>query len=220
MLWSKRGGTAFTEGPGAPVDLRSMVGFTGRLLFASNPTGSQMTHVPCTVLTVSRQEVLIELASNEVIPELGAAVILEVAQSTALVQCFTTVKRPYSGSRLALAVPGRPHVLQRRRFPRIDLFTGVALKNAERPLEEFPAQMINLSIDGAACVLAEPVSPGSKLLVNLSPVGLHPPEAMAVVVRCTPTPSHLWVLGLKFQGLAPEQELYLGKYISTYTDVM
>lgn len=218
MLWHRPAGTPFIEGPGAPVDLSSMVGFTGRLLFAPSPGGSQMIHVPCTVRGVQRSEIMVELESNEVMPQSGSAVILEVVQATALVQCFTSVRRLSGGSRITLGVPSRPHVLQRRRFPRIDLFTAITARYADRPLEELPAQMINLSVDGAACVVAEPVTPGTKLLLNLSPIGLHPADAPVTVVRCTPSPSHLWVVGVKFAGLAAEQELYLGKYISLYTE--
>lgn len=218
MLWHRPGGTDFAEGPGAPVDLRTMVGFAGRLLFAPGSGGSQMLHAPCTVLTVNRSEIIVELHSHEVMPQVGGAVILEVVKATALIQCFTSVGRFGSGSRITLSTPGRPHVLQRRRFPRIDLFTGVTAKYADRPLDELPAQMINLSVDGAACVVAEPVSPGTKLLLNLSPIGLHPAEILTAVIRCTPSPSHLWVIGVKFKSLTAEQELYLGKYISVYTE--
>lgn len=214
MLWRNRNSTTFPEGSGTPADLRSIVGFAGRLLFAPSLAGSQMIHVPCTVLTVGRNEVIIQVSGADGAPQAGGAVILEVALATALIQCFTTVRRHWPGGRIALGIPGRPHVLQRRRFPRIDLFTGVILKHSERPLEELPAQLINLSIDGAACVLGEPVTPGTKLLINMIPIGLHPPEARAAVVRCTPTPSHLWVIGIRFLELTPEQELYLGKYIS------
>lgn len=191
MLWHRQGSTTITDGPDAPVDLKTMTGCAGRLLFAPGSGSSQMIHVPCTVLSVNRTELVVDLQGNGALPQNGTAVILEVAQATALVQCFTSVRRRGPGNRVALAIPGRPHVLQRRRFPRIDLFTSVTTRYMDRPLEELPAQMINLSVDGAACVVAEPVTPGTKLLINLSPIGLHPPEAPTEVVRCTPSPSHL-----------------------------
>ncbi len=218
LLWRKQDAISFADGTGAPVDLRTMVGSTGRLLFATSPGGHQMVHVPCKVLSVSRTDLVVELHSQEGPPQNGSAVILEVAQATALVQCFTSVRRRGPANRVALAIPSRPHVLQRRRFPRIDLFTGVTVRFADDALDELPAQMINLSVDGAAFVVAEPITPATRLLVNLSPIGLHPAEAPAAVVRCTPSPSHLWVVGIKFHRLSPEQELYLGKYISLHTD--
>ena len=217
MLWHKLRGSPQSETSLPKADLRRILGDSGRLHFAEGAAGSHMTSVPCSVVKVDRNQILLELPNTTMMPQPESAVILEVAQQTAMLQCFTTVREKGPGPRVTLRTPGRPHVLQRRRFPRIDLFIGITLQTPDRPVEQVPAQMINLSLEGAACVLVEPVSPGSALTLNLAAIGLHPAEARASVIRCTPTPSHLWVVGVKFQGLQSEQELYLGKYISDVT---
>lgn len=219
MLWHKRGGAAFYDGPGAPIDLRTMVGLPGRLLFADGATDHRMTNLVCTVQQVNHTQLIVHVASPQASPQPGSAVILEVAQQAAMVQCFTLVQAVGPGSQITLRTPGRPHVLQRRRFPRIDLFLGITVATPDYPIDYLPAQMINLSMDGAACVMAEPVSPGVLLNLNLTSIGFHPPETQVLVIRCTPSPSHLWVVGVKFLSLQPEQELYLGKYISDVTEM-
>jgi len=217
VLWHRLKGSSSNETSLPKADLRSIIDHTGRLLFAESTSSNHMTSVSCTVLKVNRNDIVLALTVADGMPQAETAVILEVAQQTAMLQCFTTVREHGPGPRVTLRTPGRPHVLQRRRFPRIDLFLGITLCTPDRPVEQVPAQMINLSLEGAACVLVEPVSPGATLTLNLTAVGLHPAEAEAAVVRCTPTPSHLWVVGVKFLGLRPEQELYLGKYISDVT---
>jgi hypothetical protein len=213
MLWQKRSSAPADGQSGAP-DLKSIAGLPGRLLFGDGFAGGRMTDIPCTVRKVDRSEILVELLHAGSAPQPESAVILEVANQTALIQCFTTVRSRAKGSELALRTPARPHVMQRRRFPRIDVFLGVTIYTADRSINPFAAQMTNLSIDGAACVLAEPLAPGQAVRINLTVVGLHPPEVEAVVVRCTATPSHLWVIGFQFRGMKPAQEASVAKYIS------
>ncbi|HYF92300.1 MAG TPA: PilZ domain-containing protein [Symbiobacteriaceae bacterium] len=215
MLWPKR--TA-EEGATGFVDLRTIAGLPGRLSFSEGVTGSRMTHVTCTVRKVNHTDILLDLPGITVRPAPESAVILEVATGRELLQCFTSVRTVGQGTTVALRTPARPHVVQRRRFPRVDLFLGITLHTPDRPIEEVGAQMINLSMDGAACVMVEPLQPGMELTLNLTNLGFHPPEVKAVVRRCTPSPSRLWIIGLQFQSLSPEQELYLGKYLADYVD--
>lgn len=216
MLWQRFKRTV--DGPGSPIDLRGIAGQRGRLHFAEHLGGDRMTSLPCLVKKVDRAAILLELASPEAAPQAESAVILEVPNEAALLQCFTTVSSRQPGIEVTLRTPARPHVVQRRRYPRIDVFLSIMVTLPDRPLEPIPAQMTNLSIDGAACVLSEPVPSGTRVALNLTGLGLHPPEALASVVRCLPTPNRLWVIGLKFTDLRPEQELYLGKYLSDFTD--
>ncbi|MFZ5817716.1 MAG: PilZ domain-containing protein [Bacillota bacterium] len=212
MSWFKRNPTV-TEGPGAAVDLRSLAGTAGRLLFAHGLGVQRMVESPCQVLRVDRSEILVEPTGGGARPGAEQAVILEVLHEVALVQCFTTVLRTNQGGSIALRVPARPHVVRRRRNPRVDVYIGVTLRTPDRPIEETPAQLTNLSLDGAACVLAEPLAPGTEISINLAPLGLTPPQLAATVVRCVPTPTHLWVVGLRFQEVHPAQMAYLARYL-------
>ena len=174
-----------------------------------------MVQIPCQVLRVDRSAILVEPTGGAVRPGAESAVILEVLQESALIQCFTTVGRVDKAGGLWLRMPARPHVVQRRRNPRVDIYLGVTIHTPDRPIEETAAQMINLSLNGAACVLTEPIAPGTRITVNLSAMGI-PAEAPAEVVRCVPTPTHLWVVGVRFDRLAPEHERYLSQYIADY----
>jgi hypothetical protein len=214
MRWLKPNRPA-AHGSGPPVDLRTMAHLPGRLLYAEGHSTNQMADLPCTVLSVGRTDIVVEVAESSSVPPVETAVILEVAQQSALIQCFTSIKAQ-NKARLSLRVPAAPHILQRRRFPRIDLFLGITLRTPEQAVNGMASQMINLSIDGAACVLVEPLSAGTPVTLNLAAIGLHPPDADGTVVRCTPSPNRLWVIGIKFSSLLPVQELYLGKYISDY----
>lgn len=216
MSWFRRSPTA-QEGPGSTVDLRDMAGLTGHLLFAHGIRAHQMVKVPCQVLKVDRAEILLQPTGGPARPGAQSAVILEVVQQSALVQCFTSVQRAEKDGNLILRVPARPHVVQRRRNHRVDIYLGITLHTPDRPIEETPAQMINLSLDGAACVLTEPITPGTVLTLNLSSLGVQPPMVSAVAARCVPTPTHLWVVGVRFEGLAPEQEAFLSSYIADFT---
>jgi hypothetical protein len=217
LLWQRRASQP-AEAEAAKVDLRSLAGLPGRISFTEGIVGNRMTHVACTVNRVDHTEISVELTPGAGVPQPESAVILEVANHIALVQCFTTVLASGKSGQLSLRTPARPHVVQRRRFPRIDLFLSITLHTPDRSIEDVAAQMINLSIDGAAIVLTEPLAPGTPIRLNLTNLGFHPPDVEAVVRRCSPTPSRLWVVGVQFQGLLPGQELYLGKYIADYTD--
>lgn len=219
MAWFRRS-PPVTEGPGSTVDLRSLAGLSGHLLFAHGLRAHQMVRVSCKVTRVDRSEIVVEPTGGTARPGVESAVILEVLHDSALIQCFTTVRRVEKGGSLCLKVPARPHVVQRRRNPRVDIYLGVTLHTPDRPIEEVAAQMINLSLDGAACVLAEPVAPGTAVSLNVSALGLISTQVVAEVVRCVPTPTHLWVLGLRFQGLSPEQEANLSQYIADFTGTM
>lgn len=216
MFWARR--TTEATGATAPVDLKTIAGLPGRLSFPEGITGSRMSHVACTVRKVDSAEIALELPESAGRPAPESAVILEVATGRALLQCFTSVRSIGKGDTVTLRTPARPHVVQRRRFPRVDLFLGITLHTPDRPIEDVAAQMINLSLDGAACVMAEPLQPDTELVLNFANLGFHPPEVRAVVRRCSPSPGRLWIVGLQFQSLLPEQDLYLGKYLSDYVD--
>lgn len=213
MSWQKRGSAA--DESVATIDLRSLAGLAGQLLFAQDLRSNQLTSTPCQVIAVDRSTISLELPPGAPHPDANSAVILEVLHRTALLQCFTSVLRAEPGAPLMLRLPARPHVIQRRRHPRIDLFLGVSLHTPERPIEEIPAQLINLSVDGAACVLAEPVAPGSSVIINMGPLGLIPQRLVGRVVRCVPTPTHLWVIGLQFEQISPQQEESLTQYVTS-----
>lgn len=216
MLWPRR--TDQSSDSTAAVDLRTIAGLPGRLSFSEGLSGNRMTHVPCTVRKVDHTHIVLDMPDTAARPAPESAVILEVATGRALLQCFTSVRSIGSGTTVTLRTPARPHVAQRRRFPRVDLFLSITMHTPDRPIEEVAAQMINLSMDGAACVMVEPLQPGVELMLNLTNLGFHPPEVRAVVRRCNPSPSRLWIIGLQFRGLTPEQELYLGKYLEDYID--
>jgi hypothetical protein len=216
MLWPKR--TTDADDAPAELDLRSIAGLPGQLSYSEGVTGSQMAHVTCTVRKVDHTDIALDLPDAGARPAPETAVILEVATGRALLQCFTSVRALGKGTSLLLRTPARPHVVQRRRFPRVDLFLGITLHTPDRPIEEVAAQMINLSMDGAACVMVEPLQPGTQLVLNLANVGFFPPEVKATVRRCTPSPSRLWIVGLQFVGLVPEQELYLAKYLADFVE--
>lgn len=215
MSWFKRN-QPVTEGPGSAVDLRTLSGMTGRLLFAHGLATKQMVQIPCKVLRVDRSEIILEPTGGSARPGAGSAVILEVLHEVSLIQCFTTILRVGKDSSLTLRVPARPHVVQRRRNPRVDVYVGVTLLTPDRPIEETPAQLINLSLTGAGCVVAEPLAPGSPVTINLAPLGLVPPQITAEVVRCVPTPTHLWLLGLGFAHVYDSQATYLNQYIERF----
>lgn len=219
VFWPRRLGTAMGPNMQKPLDLRSIAGLSGHLLFAEDRGRQQMTTLPCLVRKAGPAGIVVEVEGVPSLPKAGSAVILEVVEPKALLQCFTQVQSVGPGSRLVLRTPELPHVLQRRRFPRVELFLGISGSTADRPIDQLPAQMINLSIDGAACVIAEPLSPGNSLRLHLAAIGLHPPEVETTIIRCTPTPSHLWVIGVRFQSLSTEQEIYLGKYIADVTSL-
>lgn len=214
MFWPRRPGTARGPNMEEPLDLRSISGLSGHLLFAEARGRPQMITVPCVVRKAGPVSLVVDVEGVPSLPDAGSAVILEVVQPKALLQCFTQVQSVGPGPKLVLKAPELPHVLQRRRFPRVELFLGISVSTADRPIDQLPAQMINLSIDGAACVMTEPLSPGTALRLHLAAIGLHPPDVETAVIRCTPTPSHLWMIGVRFQALSSEQEIYLGKYIA------
>lgn len=217
VLWQKRGSLP-ADGHLSAIDLRSMVGLPGRLLFTDGIAGNRMTGVACTVARVDRTEIVIELLQPGTAPHPESAVILEVANHTALTQCFTTVRSLQRGAELSLRTPARPHIMQRRRFPRIDVFVGVTIFTPDRAIAPLAAQMTNLSVDGAACVLVEPLAKGLSVRLNLTTIGLQPPEVDAAVVRCTATPTQLWVAGLQFRNVKPQQEVQLAQYISDFVE--
>ncbi len=197
-----------------PLDIRAIAGLSGRLLFSEGYGRGRLNSIPCVVERVDRSEIRVNLIENNPHLRVESAVILEVTMQSALIQCFTTVRSRGQDTELRLRTPATPHIVQRRRFPRIDLFLSANVLTPENPITPLPAQIINLSVEGAACVLAEPINPGAEITLNLCNLALYPPEVRATVMRCTPTPSHLWVIGVQFQDLQPSQELYLGKYIS------
>ena len=216
MLWSKRA----TESDGtSAIDLRAIAGHPGRLSFSEGVSTSRMTHVTCTIRKIDHADIVLDMPNAGVRPAPESAVILEVATGRELLQCFTSVRSVGRGSEVVLRTPARPHVVQRRRYPRVDLFLGITLHTPDRPIEEVAAQLINLSMDGCACVMVEPQQPGTELNLNFSNLGFHPAGVKAVVRRCSPSPSRLWIIGLQFQPLLPEQELYLGKYLADYVEV-
>lgn len=217
MSWLKQG-PAVQEGPGAAVDLRDLEGLPGHLLFANSLRAHQMVSLPCRVLRVDRLAMVVELTGGTDRPRAESAVIVEVLHHSAVIQCFTTVERADRGGPLLVRIPARPHVVKRRRNQRVDMFMGVTLNTPSRPIEETPAQLINLSPDGAACVVAEPLAPGAAISINMAPLGVTPHAVPATVVRCVPTPTHLWVIGVRFGQLSPEQESYLSQYITDFME--
>jgi hypothetical protein len=198
--------------PATEINLRQIVGLQAHLQFMEGGAGSHLVTVPCTTVKVDRSEMTVEIAGNSAPPELDGAVVLDVTLETALLQCYTTV-RAVHGRVVKLRTPSRPHIVQRRRFPRVPLFLSVTLRPGAAG--EIPSQVINLSLDGAACVIVEPLPPGTPLVINLAATGLHPPTVTAEVMRCAPTPNQLWVAGLRFTELTADQSLYLGKYLSS-----
>ncbi len=215
MVWFSRSPRT-EDGPGAAVDLRTLAGLSGKLLFAHGLRAHHMVQITCNVLKVDRSAILVEPTGGNARPGPDSAVILEVLHQSALIQCFTTVGRVDKAGGIYLRVPARPHVVQRRRNPRVDIYLGVTIHTPDRPIEETAAQMINLSLDGAACVLTEPLTPGTEITVNLAPLGV-PAQVRAEVVRCMPTPTHLWVVGIRFDRLSREYEQYLTRYINDFT---
>jgi hypothetical protein len=218
MSWFKRSQPVPTE-VRPTVDLQDLAGLPGELLFAQG-LRDQMVRIPCTVLGVERYAMAVEPTGGTTRPGPGSAVILEVLHRTALVQCFTNVLRLEKSGPIALNIPARPHIVLRRRNQRVEVYLGVILLTPERPIEETPAQMINVSLDGAACVLTEPLATGTGVCINMTPLGIEPPIVSAEVVRCTPTPTHLWVIGLRFMGLSAEQESFLSRYINSFIEML
>lgn len=196
--------------PAPEINLRQIVGLQAQLQFMEAGAGSRLVTVSCTVVKVDRSEITLEVSGSGLLPVLDGAVVLEVTLETALLQCYTTV-RAVHGRLVKLRTPARPHIVQRRRFQRVPLFLSVTLR--PEGTGEIPSQLINLSLEGAACVMAEPLPPSTTLMINLAATGLHPPTVSASVIRCTPTPNQLWVMGLRFLSLTPDQRLYLGKYL-------
>lgn len=194
------------------INLHQIVGLQSHLQFMEGGVGSRLVTVSCTAVKVDRSELTLEVSGTGALPVLDGAVVLEVTLETALLQCFTTV-RAVHGRLVKLRTPARPHIVQRRRFHRVPLFLSVTLK--PEGASEIPSQLINLSLEGAACVMAEPLPPGTSLSVNLAATGLHPPTVAASVMRCAPTPNQLWMVGLQFLSLTPDQRLYMGKYLSS-----
>jgi hypothetical protein len=191
------------------VNLRQIVGLQSHLQFMD---GSRLESVTCTPVKVDRTELTVEVAGQGPLPQLDGAVVLEVTLETALLQCYTSVQALH-GRLVKLRIPARPHITQRRRFPRVPLFLSITLR--PEASSEIPCQAINLSLDGAACVMVEPLPPGTSVAINLAATGLHPPTLRAQVMRCAPTPNQLWVAGLRFDNLTPDQRLYLGKYLNS-----
>lgn len=207
---------AFLEVPTTPLDLRSLVGSDGRLM-VSDGRDVIVREVGCVVRKVDRSDIILELAPDSQAPAAGSSVVLEVMGIAALIQCFTNVREIDRGGRVILRTPSSLHMLQRRRFPRVDVYLGVAVYTPDHAINPLPGQMINLSVDGAACVVSEPIPPDTAVRLDLTVLGLTPPEAPARIVRCTPSPNHLWVVGMQFQELGAERQLFIGKYISEYS---
>jgi c-di-GMP-binding flagellar brake protein YcgR len=200
------------------VDLHSLVGLPGHLTFTHGLIGSHLVTVPCQVKRINRSDIVLQCATQGALPQPESAVILEVANQTALIQCFTTVRAQTNETQVILRRPARPHIVQRRRYPRVDLFLSIAINTPELPLDTLPAQMINLSIDGTACVLVEPLPLGTTITLDLSILGIHPATLEGRVMNCRPNPSHLWVMGVKFLHLSPVQTASLAAYIASVTE--
>lgn len=218
MSWF-RSGQMTKEGPASPVDLTELEGLPAELVFAHG-LRDQLVRVPCTVLQVKAPIIAIVMTGDALRPGNGSAVILEVVHQTALIQCYTSVQRAEKAGPITLHLPARPHITLRRRNPRVDIYLGVTLHTKDRPIEATPAQLINLSLDGAACVLTEPLTPGNTVFINMAALGLVPQQVQAMVVRCVPTPTHLWVIGFRFEQVRPEQEQYLSQYINNFIQSM
>ncbi|MGE5673561.1 MAG: flagellar brake protein [Mycobacterium leprae] len=206
---------ALMEGPVRPADIRSVEGLPGRLFFAEPRSPGPVRMRNCSVLKVGRHGVVVALEGTEgPLPEADDSVVLEVAHKNSLIQCFTSVVSAPTSQAVTLRRPPSLHVLQRRRYPRIDVFLGVTVYTPEQTLIPVAGQMINLSVDGAAIVMAEPLIPDSVITVDLTASGLEPSHLRARVVRCSPSPNHLWVNGVQFQELLPDQEQFLAEYIN------
>ncbi|HYG59476.1 MAG TPA: PilZ domain-containing protein [Symbiobacteriaceae bacterium] len=216
MIWQRRARSS-ADDASASLELKAVAGLPGRLSYAEGVSGNRMANVSCTIRKVDQAEIILIVVGGATPPPVESAVILEVTDNRALLQCFTSVK-VVRGAEVILRTPSRPHIVQRRRFPRVDVFLSVTLHTPDRPIEAVAAQMINLSMEGAAVVLVEALEPGTPVMLNLANLGFYPTEVPSQVRRCTPTPSHLWVIGLQFESLQPEQELYLAKYLQDFTD--
>lgn len=195
-------------------DLKQLMGEPGYLLVSDLSAPDKERRLSCKVRSLSGPLLKIVLQEEAEQPQPGAHVVLEVATRRALVQCFTSVERTESPLTLSLRRPAQTHIVQRRRYPRVEVFVGATFRHGGN-YGIVPAQLINLSVDGAAMVVVERLQPGSVLSLCLSGIGLDPDEVPARVVRCTPSPNHLWVVGLSFGRLPPEQEQYLEDYINS-----
>lgn len=205
--------TSDTKQDRAYIDLKSLNGEPGRLLLDDPKAPDRMLRVSCTVEESSAT--LMQLSVMYPVSALspGTQVALEVVTRTALVQCFTTVEKVEGVQTLYLRRPAHTHIVQRRRFPRAEVFIAATYRKGGA-YGALPAQLTNLSVDGAAMVVVEAPANGSVIALDLSSIGLEPGDVPARVVRSTPSPNHLWVVGLAFGKLPPEQEHYLAEYVN------
>lgn len=194
-------------------DLKHLHGQPGRLLVAAPRAPDDLIRLSCTVISLSGPLLRVALHQEHWLPEPGTQVVLEVTTGRALIQCFTMVEKIEAPLNVCLRKPAQTHIVQRRRYPRAEVFVGATYRHSTG-YSPTPAQLINLSVDGAAMVVVEPLQPGCVVSLSLSGIGLQPDEVPARVLRCTPSPNHLWVVGLSFGRLPPEQEQRLADYIN------
>jgi hypothetical protein len=113
----------------------------------------------------------------------GSAAEIDIATNRGLLQVRAHVVDASSGEVLHLDLTGRPQLLQRRDFVRVDALLEVVATPAPSG-EPIPAAVVNISASGAVVSRLSPVKPGDDVRLELRLAPYDPPlEIGARVVR-------------------------------------
>lgn len=124
---------------------------------------------------------------------------LEILTSGEILFCHTRLHPVQEGrGRLDLVPPESIQTEQRRKYPRVDLSVPVHVVTGPSG-KVLQAQLRDLSAGGAALALQSFLEPGSLVgLVFTLGSGLFFEDLEGEVLRCTPSQSGGWLVGLQF----------------------
>jgi hypothetical protein len=196
-------------------ELKALVGFPARIVLRDSRTPGNTVKIPGIIRQVALTGIVLELFFPLICPRTGESAALEVIGHSSLTQGFTTITHTSNPQCIHLMLPDKIHAVQRRRFPRANVFISARLQHPAFA-DGKPVTITNLSAGGCALELTEPLKVGDKVHLNLLAAGLSPADIAAEVARCSPSPSPdgVWDIGLAFCSLDGAGEQHLVNYVN------
>lgn len=165
---------------------------------------------------VSSERLLVDCVDlPERLPQ-QARVTLEIRRQGSLFWChsrFSSLTGDRGSHQLCLQWPASVQSTQRRAFPRVDVHLPVFYGVLGRITAE-PGFIIDIGAGGIALQGAIGLSPQEKITLVFSlGSGLFFQDITADVVRSACSSTGVWVSGLSFRGLSPEQKQLLEQWV-------
>jgi len=197
--------------------LKSLLGLPARIWMEEPSVPAQIIKLPGMVQRVFPAGLAMELLFPMTHPRSEVPVILEIMSRSALYQFRTVIQGSDSPQRIHLRLPTEMHVIQRRRSPRVTVSMEALVTKADE--ETLVGQVMNISANGAAIMMAEAIPVGTVIRVALQVPGDAEIDLQARVVRCTLSPNGACITGVSFLNLTGKQEEWLHQYVSRFAEV-